>query len=201
MKDEQLVHLQIELEYQLSSQGRLVPFPGSSEQSRFIVYEVSNGYCRFLREDLPDAICARLEAIPGEEAIRGSDEARAVLSAHAACGPVWIGKSYFFSAPPETEAFQEVTRESDKFVIIESGKVVSWAFSARENDFSAELAVETLPRCRHKGFAKATASAWADTVISSGKVAFFSHTHDNGASEALARSLGVMYFATAAAYD
>jgi hypothetical protein len=32
-----LVHLHIELEYQLVSDGFLVPFPGSSEQARFII--------------------------------------------------------------------------------------------------------------------------------------------------------------------
>ena len=77
----------------------------------------------------------------------------------------------------------------------------SWRCRCRENDASAEAAVETLPQFRRKGFARATASAWADAVISAGKIAFFSHSRDNAASEALAKSLGVELFATAAAYD
>jgi len=201
MKEHELVNLQIELEYRLGPQRRLIPFPGSTEQSRFIVYEVPGKFVRFFRQDLPDAICNQLEAIPGESALSGSDAVRAVLSSHAPCGPVWRGRSYFFPLSPTPGIFQSVTREHDRFVVVDSDEVVSWSFSARENDACAELAVETLPAFRRRGFAKATASAWAAAVINTGKVAFFSHSHDNRASEALAQSLRVQDFTTAAAYD
>lgn len=201
MNDEQLVRLQIKLEYQLNSQGRLVPFPGSTEQARFIVYELSNGYARFFREDLRDDICAKLEGVSGEEAVRGSEKVRAILSAHAPCGPIWTGKSYFFRKCTDSTAFSRVVRDNERFVIVESGKVASWACSARENDASAEAAVETLPEFRRRGFAKATISAWAAALMNAGKTAFSSHSHNNVASTALARSLGVQEFATAAAYD
>ena len=201
MKDEELVHLQIKLEYHLTSDGRLVPFPGSTEQARFIVYQVSSGCQRFFRADLPEPVCAQLWTVSGEEALRGTEKVKAILSVHGPCGPVWTGKSYFFRGPPDSGSFRRVVRENKRFVMVKCGEVVSWAFSARENDASAELAVETIPQFRRKGFAKATASAWADGVISAGKIAFFSHAHDNVASEALARSLGLVHFTTAAAYD
>ena len=82
MRDEQLVRLQIELEYQLNPQGRLVPFPGSTEQHRFILYRVSKGHVRFFRQDLPDEVCAKLETVSGEDALRGSEEVKAILSVH-----------------------------------------------------------------------------------------------------------------------
>ncbi|NIX57315.1 MAG: hypothetical protein GWN14_15640 [candidate division Zixibacteria bacterium] len=85
--------------------------------------------------------------------------------------------------------FRDVVRGKDRFVIIpESGEVASWAFSVRENDASVEDAAEMLPRFRSRDLAKAAVSAWAHAVITSGKVAFFSHSYDNIASEALAES-------------
>jgi len=201
MKSQDLVRLQIELEYRLSPEGRLVPFPGSTEQCRFIVHKMSDGICRFFREDLPDAICRELETIPGEEAICGSEKVKAILSTHAPCGSIWTGRSYFFPRLPDADAFRGVAKDEDRFVVMESGELVSWAYSARENDVAAELAVETLHQFRRRGLARAVTMAWAHFVMKAGKVAFFSHSHDNVASEALAASLGVEWFTTGAAYD
>jgi hypothetical protein len=201
MKDEELVRLQIELEYRLTPQGRLSPLPDSSERSRFIVYGAAGGFIRFYREDLPDALRAALEAIPGSEALAGSREVQAVLSTHEPCGPVWTGRSHFFPKRSEAVCFENVVCDAGRFIIEEAGEVVSWAFSARENTVSAEAAVETLPAFRRRGFERATVSSWAASVMEAGKIAFFSHSHINAASAALATSLQVQQFAIAAAYD
>jgi hypothetical protein len=44
MTEGELVQFQIELEYYISPQGKLVPFPDSAGQSRFVVYETSKGF-------------------------------------------------------------------------------------------------------------------------------------------------------------
>jgi hypothetical protein len=48
----ELIRIQIELEYQLDSNGDLVPIPGSDEQARFILYRHAQGYERFFRHEL-----------------------------------------------------------------------------------------------------------------------------------------------------
>ena len=57
-----LIHLQITLEYALDASGRLVPFPGSSEQGLYIVYKAENHASRALARSLgavwyADVVC------------------------------------------------------------------------------------------------------------------------------------------------
>jgi hypothetical protein len=67
MDPRHLIRMQIELEYQLDSVGRLVPFTGSEEQARFILYCHVQGYERFFRFDLPERQYTRLmELEPGK---------------------------------------------------------------------------------------------------------------------------------------
>ena len=49
-----LVRLQVELEYQVNPAGHLLPFPGSDEQAKFIVYRTAQDFERFFRHDLPE---------------------------------------------------------------------------------------------------------------------------------------------------
>jgi predicted GNAT family acetyltransferase len=78
---------------------------------------------------------------------------------------------------------------------------VSWAWSIRENQECAEVAVETDPNFRKHGYARRVTSAWASSIISQGKTAFFSHLESNYASRRLAQSLGVRYFASSLSFE
>ena len=227
---ESLIRLQSELEYALDAGGFLVPFPHSMEQARFIIYHHSGGYARYYRHDLPLSVCERLAALPGAQAFATPDAVRAILRAPArteapgkceACTragtsrrvteslvptseprqDVFIGTSGVVVAPPDPGEFPDVVEFEGRFVILSGDEPVAEAFSVRENPSAAEAAVETGARFRRRGYGRQVTAAWAHHVLGQGKVAFYSHQRTNLASEALARSLGVVEFATVAGYE
>jgi predicted GNAT family acetyltransferase len=85
--------------------------------------------------------------------------------------------------------------------IVVAGRIVASCGSVRENGKSAEAWVITEPEFRRRGYARQVTAAWAHDLRRQGKVAFYSHTQDNIASRAVARSLGLIQFAEAVAYS
>jgi hypothetical protein len=58
-----LINYQLQPEYQLSTDGYLMPYPGSPEQAYDLVYQQSHGYQLFLNQAIPDQVRAKLLAI------------------------------------------------------------------------------------------------------------------------------------------
>jgi predicted GNAT family acetyltransferase len=79
----------------------------------------------------------------------------------------------------------------EAYWIVIDGNPVARASSSRSDDAAAELWIETDPDHRRRGYATRVALAWATGVRQAGKTPFYSHLHDNAASAALARRLGV----------
>lgn len=77
------------------------------------------------------------------------------------------------------------------FAIERDGKLVSACVSIRENNFCGEAWVFTSERYRRQGFARKVVSAWAESLISAGKVPFYSHKIQNVESANLAKRLGL----------
>jgi len=192
-----LVRMQVELEYGFNGRGLLVPFPGSTERARFIIYRYVGGCARYFRHDVPTSIKEEVEALPSEEAVSNPETVWRILGDQ---GDAFVGRAYVFPAPPAVDEFSDIVRRADRFTIENGGEPVSWAWSVRENETSAEVAVETLPGFRRRGFARQTTRAWASEVMKKGKVAFFSHADDNHASRRLAGALNLVGFAAIAAY-
>lgn len=69
--------------------------------------------------------------------------------------------------------------------------IVSACVSARENASCGEAWVYTNPEYRKRGFAQKVVNAWAGSLMSAGKVPFYSHKIENTASANLARRLGL----------
>ena len=197
----QFVRLQVTLEYGLDAEGFLVPFPGSTEQARFVIRRHPGGALRYYRHDLPAPVRERLAALPDEEAHGNPDAVKAILAADARCQDVFIGVSGVFVKRPEQTEFVDVVRREGQFVILAGDKPVSAAFSVRENEAAAEVAVETADAFRRRGFGRQVTAAWAYHVMAQGKVAFYSYAEGNLASQALARSLGVVQFSRVAGYE
>jgi predicted GNAT family acetyltransferase len=59
----------------------------------------------------------------------------------------------------------------------------------REDESCGEAWVYTDPAYRRKGLAKKVASGWAHSLLSMGKVPFYSHKIENAASSSLAEAL------------
>jgi hypothetical protein len=198
MQAPDLIRQQITLEYQLDGQDQLVPFPGSSEQARYIAYEYQGGFQQYFRHDLPAGVRAQLIAAGPAPAFRQPELVQQILAAH---GPCPAQGAYAFDHRPHPDEFAEAQLHEGCFVIMVAERPVSWAWSVRQNEGCAEVAVETLPAFQRRGYARQATAAWADQVLASGRVAFYSYRLGNQASEALANSLEVVHFAYCVAYD
>lgn len=189
-----LIQLQIELEYQLDAQEHIIPFPGSSEQARLIIYQSSNGIWSFFQPDFPPTVKEEILWVGSRQAFESPQEFQKSLSKlgqYQLCGPF---HSYIF---PENFAgdFPEVRENGGRYEILIDKVPVSWAWSIRENQYCCEVAVETAPGFRQRGFARRVTAAWGQAIQRQGRVAFYSHAADNHPSRALARSLGLVKFA------
>ncbi|HET9587405.1 MAG TPA: GNAT family N-acetyltransferase [Anaerolineales bacterium] len=112
-------------------------------------------------------------------------------------------KTYIF--PPYTEADPAVTCLSGHdpkvqsfgfdgfaeqvYVIENKGRIISACVSVREDKNCGEAWVYTDPAYRRRGLAKKAAGAWARSLISIGKVPFYSHKIENLPSARLAAAL------------
>lgn len=75
------------------------------------------------------------------------------------------------------------------YAIEREDKLVSACVSIRENKTCGEVWVFTASSYRHQGLAQKVVRSWAGSLMSAGKVPFYSHKIDNFASANLARSL------------
>ena len=199
-----LIRLQVELEYQLDAQGQLVPFPGSSEQARYIVYHYKEGYARFYRCDLPAREKANLETCHPSLAFGDPDRIWHILGVEPSPTETPVFASGIIPDAPPASSFPEARFRDGVWVIDVEGRLVAWAWSARMNEKSArgcaELAVEVDEAFRRRGFGRQVSMAWSHQVIGAGQIAFYSFKTTNQPSQALALSLGVRVFAYCVAF-
>jgi RimJ/RimL family protein N-acetyltransferase len=200
LKATTLIELSIGIENQMDSRGDLVPLPGK-DSTLFSVGRHETGYVRFFRHDVPLDVRRRIEALDPEVALRDHEAVRQILGRCASCDRVFTGRAYYFAHTPSREDFPDAVLRDGRHVVVANGEPVSWAWTADESERAAELAVETASAYRRRGYARQVVSAWANHVLGQGKVAFFSHETGNVASEALARSLGVTWYAVVTTYE
>ena len=174
--------------------GRLVRIAGPSPDDIPLIYVafVGGEWLRFCRYDVSNEVCAQLNGVPSSQVSR-TVIAKIAQSDGAA---IWEGSAYHFAGVPAVSSNLQLEKENGRFRIRTGNKVVCEAWSSREDDFAAELAVETVEGYRRLGYGKVVAAAWATEIIMKGKVAFYSHRDINIASSALAHSLGVERFMT-----
>jgi len=86
------------------------------------------------------------------------------------------------------------------YAIVLDERIVSTCTSSRENETAGEAWVRTLPEFRRHGFARQVTAAWAHGLQQQGKIPFYSHSSDNLASRALARSLRLVQFVAGVSY-
>ena len=80
--------------------------------------------------------------------------------------------------------------------IVADGAVVSVCFGSRRTGRAAEAGLETLAEYRGRGYGPAVAAAWARDVRASCRIPLYSTSWDNLASQAVARKLGLVQYAT-----
>jgi hypothetical protein len=217
-----LIETQLRLEgIGIDAAGQLVPIPDDEpiEIPRLYVAQHAGGYSRFYRADLDPRIRVRLAALATETIFYDQGLVEMILADQASSGGIWVGASYVIVSPPAREECPDVVclgeAERDAlarfdrellsiqrpiFAIVVGGQIASTCVSTRESGEAAEAWVQTAPSFRRQGFARQVTAAWAHDVLTRGKVAFYSHRHDNLASRKVAECLGMTRFVDAVGY-
>jgi RimJ/RimL family protein N-acetyltransferase len=205
----------------LGDDGLFRPKPAepSNDPPRLLVVKHAIGYTMWLKHDLPLALSAELQALPPKHAFHNHDAVVQLLAAYAPCESVWQGTSYTFPTTltaadhPHVVQLNEGHRllveqyapgmrvdEHAVFGIIADGRLVATCESSRENKLGGEAWVQTLPDYRGRGYARQTTAAWARHLQLQNKTPFYNHKRTNIASQALARSLGLLQFMAEVSY-
>ncbi len=194
-----LIRLYTEIEHDVTPDGDLVPLPGK-DPLLLLANRHLGGYIFYYRQQVPPAVRAQIEALGQARAFDDDGAIQAILAGFAAHTRWTEGIGGYFAAMPTADEFPKVIVEDNSYQIEIDGLVVSRAHTWRESDEAAELVVEALPDFRRQGYARQVAAAWAADVMQAGRVAFYSYLTGNEGSAALARSLGVVQYATWVAY-
>ena len=200
-----LLHRQLELERKgVDAAGRLYRLPGDNPDDigRVLAAHLANGdYVAYFRDDLSDTTVAELRMLEPEQVHRDADQVMRILNgASAPESPVFRGRTFFFATITALE-YRDVGQRDGRFVVLVDGAIAAEAWSSLSIEHAAELAVETRPEFRRRGYARQVCAAWASQQLAAGRVAFYSHSVDNTASAALARSLGVKHVMDIVSYE
>jgi hypothetical protein len=194
-----LIRLNAAMEHNLTAAGDLVPLPGR-DPLLLLAHRHQDGYVFRYRQQVPSVLRAQIDALGSQRAFDDDEAVQAILADYAPHTRLVEGVGGYFTESPTPDQFRSVVRQDDSYCIEIDGQVVSQAWTWFESDEGAELVVEALPDFRRQGYARQVAAAWAAEVIQAGRVAFYNYLADNEASAALARSLGVVEYATWIAY-
>ena len=193
---------------------------------RFFLGRTADGNRWRFRDDVPDDLAARIEALAAEEPVvadpreppRHEARYRDLLSGHAPVGEVWLGPAYRFPAdlpPPDANIVQltagnapllrggdlepwleDIGHSEPLVALVRDGRAVSICGSVRVTPEAHEAGVETSAAARGHGFAVAVVAAWARAVRDSGAEPLYSTSWENTASQGVARKLGLTPYAS-----
>jgi len=80
--------------------------------------------------------------------------------------------------------------------VLDGGAPVSICFCARSSDVAAEAGLETAAAFRRQGYGACVTAAWATLIRASGRIPLYSTSWTNEASLAVARTLGLVTYAS-----
>lgn len=208
-----LIQLQLAIEcIGLDEDGLLVRIPGPDpdEIARVYAYQHGGGYTTYFRRDLPASLREQVQALGAGAAFHDWEAVKALLASDAPCTEVGVFHTYVFPDANNPSQFSDAVRlgevhrelieayhagmnvaERAVFAVIRDRMIVSTCGSVRENEDAGECYVFTLPEYRRRGYGRQVTAAWGYHLGEQGKVAFYSHTEENLASRAVARSLGL----------
>ncbi len=193
---------------------------------RFFLGRTRDGNRWRFREDISDALVARLDALCAEEPFvpdlreppRYEARYREVLARHAPVRDTWSGPAYRFpDTLPLTDAnvvpltrdnatllhggdlepwIEDIGQSEPLLAFVRDGRAVSVCGSVRITTEAHEAGVETSAGVRGRGFAVAVVAAWARAVRELGAEPLYSTSWDNASSQAVARKLGLIPYAS-----
>lgn len=199
--------------------------PGTPPAPRFFLGRSADGHRWRVRSDMPVEAAHRLDLLcqaePQRSPLAGppeqADAIRAVLAEDAPIVSEECGPAYWLPAisqvPPQvvllSQAHTALVQASFPWLvdwladaangpvaaIIQQGSAVSVCFCSRITPHAAEAGIETLAAFRGQGAATAAATGWAAAVQRSRRVALYSTSWQNHASQAVAKKLGAVLYA------
>ncbi|PEJ57463.1 GNAT family N-acetyltransferase [Bacillus sp. AFS002410] len=139
-----------------------------------------------------------------------------ILSKNNQIDDLWIGPAYVFEQVSEVSpravkinnsnkqcllpnfpyTYDELELKEPCYAIIENNIAVSICCSARQTDEASEASVYTLEDFRGKEYGVIVSKAWAADIQSQGRIALYSTSWDNYASQAVARKLKLVHYGT-----
>ncbi len=203
MDSNELIQLQVHLEYQLDADGLLIPHQGSSEQAYYLVYQHSQGCQSFFNRSIPQALREKLRALGPQAAYEHPATVIDLLDKgyRPSKGGDEVFWSGYFASNPDPRDFPQAHAADNSWVIMQGGQAVCRALSVRQDRHCAEVYVETLPAYRKRGYGRQAVAAWAYDILQSGRVPLYSYKMRNTASAALAQSLGVVWYANVVEFE
>lgn len=219
MTDAELLTLQFSLQrIGLDATGSLIRLPGPNPDGVPRVYcaSIDGGSTVYFRADVSAAIRLRLGSLSPLQIRNDPVLVCAILAQQAPCGDVWRGCSAVAARTFDSAEYSEA-RSLDPgsaqeralldafdaevagygwtvYAVVRDGRVVSACVSSREDERAGEAWVQTLPDARGHGYARQATAAWAQALLDTGKVPFYSFSDDNVASAGVARSLGMRVY-------
>ena len=193
---------------------------------RFFLGRTPDGNRWRFREDIPDDLAARLDALSAEEPVvpdlsrppRHEARYREALSRRAPVREAWSGPAYRFpDTLPLTDGnvvpltrdnvtllhggdlepwLGDIGQSEPLVALVREDRAVSICGSVRIAREAHEAGVETSAGARGRGFAVAVVAAWARAVRELGAEPLYSTSWDNAASQAVARKLGLIPYAS-----
>jgi len=221
--DLQLMQIQAETLYCYDADGRLrcINEPGDPPAPRFFMGRTPQGNLWRFRYDLPTEIAQQLEALCRSEPVGANlthaplryDAIRAVLQAQTPIEEEFRGPAYRvpdnIQPPPGVVLVSETNEQllqpwfmdllpigSEQTIaaVLEEGTAVAVCFCSRLTSRAAEAGVETAAAFRGRGHATAAVAGWAAEVRRRGRIALYSTSWDNLASQGVARKLGMRLY-------
>jgi len=166
---------------------------------------------------LDESLVEKLEQVIGTDSDAYLGEVINVLSIYRPLSNFWIGLAYVFPNERDTAHTQaiQVTHENKEllkpyypntfedfeykqpcFVIVEDNFPVSICCSARKTIEANEASLFTHEDYRGRGYGIDVTNAWAAAVQKQGRIALYSTSWDNFASQSVAKKLKLLQYGT-----
>jgi GNAT superfamily N-acetyltransferase len=217
-----LIRLHLALEgVGIDAAGQMVRIPCPDPDTLHRVYFIrhARGVSLFFQAGLPQVIRERLQQLPSADFFTNPQRVESILEENGTCAERHIGKSYIFPDTISAALYPDVVRlaelddamirrlapgydprQKEVFCVLVDGEIAAACESSRENDFAGEAWVQTHEPYRRRGYARQVTAAWGHWLQQHGKTPFYSHKLENLASQAVARSLGLVQYIEDAGY-
>jgi hypothetical protein len=202
MNARDLVELKIALEFGSAPERDILLLAKNAEsQPRLLVSHHRDGESMYFRSDVPPSTRERLRALGMTQALADQSAAIAILSRDAPVVNVWRVRWYTVERHPEPAEYAEVTFNNGRHILVRDGLTIAQAWDAQACPGAVEVEVETHPDFRRRGFARQVVASWAARALEDNRIAYYSHTVENDASAALARSLKLTWLSDEVEYQ